>query len=77
MPIDLHKLVANYLRKIHTSQYLKAISCLMGWGGGGVTGGREGELKCQNCTDLCDGIEHGFRGAQPTLKGILFGTVII
>ena len=29
MPIDLHKLVANYLRKIHTSQYLKAIS----WGG--------------------------------------------
>ena len=22
-------------------------------------------------------IEHGFRGAQPTLKGILFGTVII
>ena len=29
MPIDLHKLVANYLRKIRTSQYLKAIS----WGG--------------------------------------------
>ena len=26
MPIDLHKLVANYLRKIRTSQYLKAIS---------------------------------------------------
>ena len=49
MPIDLHKLVANYLRKIHISQYLKAISCLMGGGGvgrGGVTGGREGELKC-------------------------------
>lgn len=34
MPIDLHKLVANYLRKIRTSQYLKAISCLMGGGGG-------------------------------------------
>ena len=29
MPIDLHKLVANYLRKMRTSQYLKAIS----WGG--------------------------------------------
>ena len=29
MPIDLHKLVANYLRKIRTSQYFKAIS----WGG--------------------------------------------
>ena len=48
MPIDLHKLVANYLRKIHTSQYL-AMSCLMGVGGGGggkVAGESEGELKC-------------------------------
>ena len=43
MPIDLHKLVANYLRKIHTSQYLKAISCLMGvgWGERGGGAGKE------------------------------------
>ena len=45
MPIDLHKLVANYLGKIRTSQYLKAIS----WGGilgdPGADSGGEGKSK--------------------------------
>ena len=48
MPIDLHKLVANYLRKIHTSQYL-AMSCLMGGGEGGKETGNSTVKTVQTC----------------------------